>query len=157
MEIAVGYVFAWALGKAKRVGRRADADVDTALDNAMDHLDTLVRRKLHGDPALHELTEQAQAEREAPRERTRERVRLALEDAAEQDPAFAGELDHAVKQVQAHARATGAVSAGDSGQAVGGSVIVRADHGAVAGWTIGNVTMGNGNAENPPPPGPSQG
>ncbi|MEV8395062.1 MULTISPECIES: hypothetical protein [unclassified Streptomyces] len=44
-----------------------------------------------------------------------------------------------------------AVSAGDNGQAIGGNVDIRADHG-VAAWHIENVTMGN-----PPQPGPHHG
>lgn len=46
----------------------------------------------------------------------------------------------------------GGVSAGDGGQAVGGSVDIRADHSSAAAWNMGNVTLGN-----PPQPGPHQG
>src|SRR5438552_1676456 len=115
VEIAVGYVFAWALGKAKRVGRRADEEVDRALDEAMDRLDDLVSRKLDKDTALHKLTAEAEAGLEKPSELTRQRVQLALEDAAQQDPGFAEELDRAVKQLRALSRTTGGVSAGDGG------------------------------------------
>ncbi|MFE4256127.1 hypothetical protein ACFRU3_43220 [Streptomyces sp. NPDC056910] len=46
----------------------------------------------------------------------------------------------------------GEVSAGHSGQAVGGNVDIRADHNSAAAWNMGDVTLGN-----PPPPGPLQG
>lgn len=46
IEIVVGYVFAHLVGKAKRVSRRADTEVDRALDAGMDRLHDLVSRKL---------------------------------------------------------------------------------------------------------------
>ncbi|MFI6951453.1 hypothetical protein [Streptomyces sp. NPDC050422] len=157
IEIAAGYVFAWALGKAKRVGRRADAEVDQALDVALDRLDGLVRGKLGADPALDRLTEEARSGLEEPSARTRQRVVLALEDVADAEPGFAEELEHAIRHVQALYRTAGGVSAGGEGTAVGGNVDIRADHGSVAAWSIRDVTLGTGSDETPPPPGPPQG
>jgi hypothetical protein len=147
IEIAVGYVFAWAVRKAKRAAGRADAEVDRTVDASMDRLHDLVSRKLGQDPAVQRLAEEAAAGREEPSGRTRRRVELALEDAAEEDPAFAGELDRLVRQVQA-----GTVTAGDSAQVIGGNVTIRADNGSAAAWSMGDVTLGN-----PPPPGPPWG
>ncbi|MGW1160995.1 hypothetical protein ACWD48_22795 [Streptomyces sp. NPDC002519] len=48
--------------------------------------------------------------------------------------------------------APGTVSAGDRGQAIGGDVDIRADHGSVAALRVGDVTLGT-----PPTPGPTQG
>ncbi|MFD4764225.1 hypothetical protein ACFWOJ_37040 [Streptomyces sp. NPDC058439] len=155
IEIAVGYVFAWLVRKAKRVTGRADEEVDRTLDAAMDQLHDLVSTKLGGDPALHRLAEEAQAGQGEANDRTRQRVQLALEDAAEQDSGFREALDQAVEQIQSlnrASRAFGGVSAGDDGIAVGGNMNVRADHGSIAaGKIVGRVTLGN-----PPQPGPHQ-
>nr|WP_233273728.1 hypothetical protein [Streptomyces broussonetiae] len=152
IEIAVGYVFAWAVRKAKRVAGRADEEVDRTLDASMDRLHDLVSRKLGEDPALQKLAEEAAAGQDRPTDRTQQRVHLALEDATENDPAFAEALDRAVKDVQALSRAVGGISAGDGGQAVGGNVGIRADHGSAAAWSMRDVTLGN-----PREPGPRQG
>ncbi len=152
IEIAVGYVFAWAVRKARRVAGRADQEIDRTLDATMDQLHEVVSRKLGEDPALQRLTAEAEAGQAQPSDRTRQRVRLALEDAVEQDPGFGEALDRAVTEVRALSRASGGVSAGDGGQAVGGNVDIRADHGSAAAWTMGNVNLGN-----PPQPEPPQG
>jgi len=152
VEIAVGYVFAWLVRKVKRVADRADEEVDYTLDAAMGHLHDLVRRKLGEDPALRKLTEEAEAGQEEPSDRTRQRVQLALEDAAERDSGFAEALERAVGRLQTLSRTASGVSAGDSGQAIGGNVEIRADRGSAAAWSMGDVTVGN-----PPLPGPIQG
>ncbi|MFK0256597.1 hypothetical protein [Streptomyces sp. NPDC090445] len=56
--------------------------------------------------------------------------------------------------LDAHTRAGGApeVTAPGGGQAVGGNVDVRADHGSAAALRMGDVTVGT-----PPAPGPQQG
>lgn len=153
VEIAVGYVFAWAVRKARRVAGRADTEVDRTLDAGMDRLHDLVGRKLGEDPALRKLAEEAEAGLAEPSERTRRRVQDSLEEAVEQDPGFAQALEHAVEELRAASRAAagGGVSAGDEGVAVGGNVDIRADHGSAAAWTMGDVTLGN-----PPQPGPRQ-
>ncbi|WP_432168163.1 hypothetical protein [Streptomyces sp. bgisy031] len=46
----------------------------------------------------------------------------------------------------------GGGSAGQSVQAVGGNVAIRADHGSASAWNMGSVTLGN-----PPQPGSPQG
>lgn len=153
MEIAVGYVFAWLVRKARRVAGRADEEIDRTLDEAMDRLHGLVSEKLGEDPALHRLADEAEAGQEQPGDRTRQRVQLALEDAAEQDPGFREALDRAVEQVQFLDRAApvGGVSAGDGGVATGGNTHIQADHGSAAAVNMGNVTLGN-----PSQPGPRQ-
>ncbi|MGD6742993.1 hypothetical protein ACOKM3_14245 [Streptomyces sp. BH106] len=70
------------------------------------------------------------------------------------------ERDQAAEQLNAlleQCIPQGGVSAGQGGQAVGGNVDIRADHGAVAAWSIRDVTLGTGSDENPPPPGAPQG
>jgi hypothetical protein len=154
IELAVGYVAAWAWRKARRVAGRADAEVDQVLDAGMDRLHQLVSSKLAGDRALAQLEAEAGAnlDAESASPRTRERVRLALEDAAEADGDFAAQLAALVEQLQ-EAKASQGVVAGDHGLAAGGDVDVHAEGGSVAGGVIhGNVNLGN-----PPPPGPRPG
>ncbi|MFI1096028.1 hypothetical protein [Streptomyces sp. NPDC020917] len=146
IEVAIGYMFAWLVRKARRVGGRADAEVDRTLDTAMDHLHDLVSARLGEDPALRRLADEAAAGGDSPSVRTRLQVQLALEDAAEQDAGFRQALDHAVAQVRAaEGRAHG-------GTYVGGDVHIEARDGSAAAWAMGDVTVGN-----PPKPEPPQG
>ncbi|MGW3141465.1 hypothetical protein [Streptomyces sp. NPDC001139] len=89
VEIAVGYAFAWLVGKARRVAGRADMEVDRGLDAGMDRLHELISVKLGDDPALQRAQAEAGAGLEEPSQRTRQRLELALEDAAEHDAGFA--------------------------------------------------------------------
>ncbi|MFP3991742.1 hypothetical protein U9R90_34305 [Streptomyces sp. E11-3] len=153
VEIAVGYVFAWLVGKARRVSGRADAEVDRGLDAGMDRLHDLVSRKLGDDPALQRAAEEAQSGQEELSARTHQRLELALEDAAEHDTGFAEALDEAVKKLQAASAQTGGgVSATSDGQAVGGNVEIQAEGGSVAALRTGDVSI-----TNPPKPGPYKG
>ncbi|WSJ72330.1 hypothetical protein OG294_39685 (plasmid) [Kitasatospora sp. NBC_01302] len=96
-------------------------------------------------------TESSQAERVRLRQEASWQTRFEslLEDlAGVERERVAGEL-RALVQEQA---ASGGVTAGDHGVAVGGSVDVRADHGSVAALRVGDVTLGN-----PSQPGPPQG
>lgn len=156
IEVAVGYVFAWLVRKAKRVTGRADAEVDRGLDAGMDRLHELVTAKLGQDPALERAREEAEAGQEEPSERTRRRLTDSLEDAAERDPAFAQLLEQLVKELQAtKAAAGGGVSASGDGQAIGGSVEIHAEGGSAAALRMGDVTVGA--APDPRRPGPAQG
>ncbi|MFJ9839281.1 hypothetical protein ACIRYZ_02270 [Kitasatospora sp. NPDC101155] len=152
IEIAVGYVFAWVLRKTHRLAGRADAEVDRGLDAGMDRLHDLVSRKLGQDPALQRAREEAESGHEELHPRTRQRLELALEDATEHDADFAAALQREVDALQALSGSAGGVSAGNGGQAVGGNVEIRADHGSAAAFTMGDVSLGN-----PPQPGPHQG
>jgi len=107
IEVAVGVLFAWAVRKARRVGAQADAEVDRALDAGMERIHDLVGRALGEDPALGRLEEEADAGAVELSARTRQRVALAVEDAAERDPAFAAVLDQAVRDLQATAARMG--------------------------------------------------
>lgn len=107
VEVAVGFLFAWAVRKARRVGGQADAEVDRALDAGMDRLHDLVGRTLGADPALARLEEEAAAGQVEPSPRTRRRAVLAVEDAGERDPAFAAALERAVQELRAAAARAG--------------------------------------------------
>ncbi|MFF5538612.1 hypothetical protein ACFY71_40225 [Streptomyces cinerochromogenes] len=157
VEIAVGYVFAWLVAKGRRVAGRADAEIDRGLDAGMDRLHDLVSRKLGQDPALERAREEAEAGQTEPSERTRRRLADSLADAAERDGAFAEALEKLVEELQAGAGtgSTAGVSASSGGQAVGGSVGIRAEGGSAASLRMGNVTLGS--APNPQQPGSNQG
>ncbi|MFG1629037.1 hypothetical protein [Kribbella sp. NPDC049227] len=149
--IVVGYLVGWGLRKARRVGARADAVVDEALDAALDKLQDAVDRKLHGDPALEKLDLDISGQGQVS-ERTRQRLELALEDAAEEDPGFAGELAKLVENVRAAEASRGQAAASGAGAAaVAGGVSIRADDHSAAGWNIGNVTFGADSARDSTP------
>lgn len=99
VEIVVGYVFAWAVRKARRVAERADAEADRALDAGMDRVHALVSRKLDQDPVLERVREEAEAGQGEPSGRTRQRLVLALEDAIERDKEFAEALEKALEHL----------------------------------------------------------
>ncbi|SEO98873.1 hypothetical protein SAMN05216267_10657 [Actinacidiphila rubida] len=107
VELVVGYVVGWAVRKARRVAGRADAEVDEALDAGMDRLHEVVAARLGGDPALERAEAEAGVDGPGLTDRTRLRLRLALEEAAEQDPAFQRELAEAVARIQAASQAAG--------------------------------------------------
>lgn len=150
-EIVVGYLFGWALRKARRAGARADEHVDTAVDEAVDRLGEklhhVVEGRLGKDPALERLYEETRQGLEAPTPRTAQRVALALDDAAEQDADFAASIDALVRQLRdAAAAAPGigiSVTHAPEGMAVGGNVDIHAEGGSLAAGVIrGNVWMG---------------
>jgi hypothetical protein len=149
VELAVGYMFAWAVRKARRLAGQADAEVDQVLDAGMERLHSLVVERVGGDASLARVEEEATAGAELT-PRTRQRLELALEDAVEQDAVFAQALARAVEEVRMAAGA-GGVAAGDGGLAVGGNLDVRADHGSAAAGQMGDVHLGN-----PQKPGPHQ-
>ena len=147
-EIAVGYMFAWLVRKARRAGERADGQVDAALDAGVDRLGQklhdLVAGRLHGDTALERLTSEAQQELEAPSARLVQRVALALEDAADDDPEFGATVQDLVRRLQEAERTGSSVSAAGGGLAVGGNMDVHAEGGSfAAGVVSGNVSFGN--------------
>ncbi|SEG96022.1 hypothetical protein SAMN05444920_109247 [Nonomuraea solani] len=163
LELLAGYAVGYLVQKFGRVFRRADEEVDLAIDAGMDRLHEVVTERLGNEPALTRLEEETEDGRESPR--TRQRVRLALEEAAESDPEFAAELERLVGELR---RPEGA-QAGDHGLAAGGTVRIEASHGGVAAGVIhGSVSTGNpmstepsrstedpGATGNPPRPGPS--
>jgi hypothetical protein len=118
IEIAVGYLFAWAVRKARRVGERADGEVDRVLDARMDRLHELVSQRLGEVTVLDTLAEEAESGQAQLSERTSTRVRLALEQAAEQDPEFAEALRGLVQEL--HELTTGSATGGAANNAISG-------------------------------------
>lgn len=135
LEVAVGFLVAWF---ARKAGRRVDAIATEVVYAQLDRLHEVVTRKLGGDSALQQLQLEA-AETGEVGTRTQTRVRLALEEAAEQDPAFAADLEDAVTKLRT----------GDHGIAIGRDV--RADSGIAITMTGGTVNLG----QPPDPPGPA--
>ncbi|MFF4402645.1 hypothetical protein [Streptomyces sp. NPDC001480] len=146
MEIAVGYAFAWLVGKARRVTGRADAEVDRGLDAGMDRLHELISVKLGDDPTLQRAREEAASGLEEPSARTRQRLELALEDAAAQDAAFAAALARVVAELQAAGPVDIAADTGSSWAMGGGTAstgVVRpggAGSGSAAAQHTGDAT-----------------
>ncbi|SFF90671.1 hypothetical protein SAMN05216251_1362 [Actinacidiphila alni] len=149
MEIAVGYVCAYLVRKARRAGQQADTEVDRVVDAGMERVHDLVSGAIGEDRALQLAEEQAQTGDVS--ERTRRRLTDAVDEAAEQDTAFADALRKAVEQVQEAAKASGAMVASGDGIAIGGSTTITAEGGSAAAVRMGDVTLGN-----PPVPGPPQ-
>ncbi|MFI9255221.1 hypothetical protein [Streptomyces sp. NPDC053069] len=146
IELVVGYLAAWAVRKGRRVAGRADEEVDQVLDAGMNRLHEVVAGKLGGDPALERMALEGQSGETS--ERARQRVRLALEDAADDDPDFAQVLQNVVDRLEELKQQGGAAARGGA-SAVGGSVSIRADRSSAAAWTMGDVAFGT-------PPGPQQ-
>jgi hypothetical protein len=120
LEVAVGFLIAWFARKAGRAWQKIDGVADEVLDAQLDRLCKPIIAKLGGDAALKQLEAEASQTGDA-LARTQERVRLALEDAAEQDPAFAAELKAAL---------------------AGTTIATTRDVHAPGGIAIGNMTGG---------------
>jgi hypothetical protein len=140
LEVVVGFLVAWVVRKANRVGQRADEIADEALDAGLDRVHALVSAKLGTDPALERLELEAGDTGEVGT-RTQARVRMALEEAVEEDATFAAELDQAVRAVPSQAQA------GAQGVAITGGV--NATRGGIA---IGGVTGGSVSFQDPTGP-----
>lgn len=141
-EVVVGFLIAWAVRKAGRIGRRVDVEVDRAMDAGLDRLHDLVAAKLGKDPALEMLRTEASESGEVGA-RTQARLGLALEEAAERDQAFAAALESELARLR-----PGAGQAGGHGVTISGGV-----HAADSGVAIGGVTGGSvsfGERRDPP-------
>ncbi|OKI07083.1 hypothetical protein AMK13_16015 [Streptomyces sp. CB02056] len=126
--MAVGYLFAWAVRKARRVAGRMDAEVDQALDAGMDRLHEVVVSRLDDEPALDWMTEEADAGLTEPTPHTRRQLERSLGTAAAQDAAFAATLRQAVEAL--HAADPGHGGPALSGNTFNGpTAIVMGDHG----------------------------
>ena len=90
LEIVVGYLIAWAVRKARRVGGRLDDDVDLVMDAELNQIHDLVAEKLGLDPRSRNWRYPPPAARKsASRAPT---SAGAFADAVEADDQFAGAL-----------------------------------------------------------------
>jgi hypothetical protein len=144
IEVVAGMAVAYLVRKLRRVGDRADAEVDRALDAGMDSLHKAISRRLGHDQALLRLETEA-AESAEPTELTVRRSTDAIAQAALDDPDFAGELEALVARLDELAAAAGQPPAT-------GSVHNTITHSTVHGPTFqgrdftGPITTGSPNA-----------
>jgi hypothetical protein len=153
-EIVVGYLIAWVLRKARRVGGRLDGEVDQALDAGLDRLHKVVTGKLAGHPAVAELEQEA-AETGEVTELTRQQVELAVRAAEGKDRTFAEALAKAVRQLNAQPAAGAVLAMGQDAVALGSNATIHAEGGSAAAVKMGDVTLGQPPVD-PPRPGRSR-
>ncbi|WP_405584383.1 hypothetical protein [Streptomyces sp. NBC_01190] len=134
-EIAVGYLCAYLVRKARRAGGAVDGEVDRVVDAGMERVHDLVTRALGDDPALVLAARQAGGVDGANggdgevSERTRARLTGAVEEAVESDAELARALAEAVAALEAALKA--ALEAGVRA-APGGVVSGNTFHGPTA-------------------------
>jgi hypothetical protein len=146
IEVAVGFLIAWAARRAKHFGDGLGKETDQALDKALNALHQLVSSKLGEDAALTKLNDEA-AEAGDASPRTRKRLELALEEALD-EPAFAESFELKVVEVQRvyqqtmgpkSPQAVGSVHHAETGVVVG---TVHADqHSVAVGTVFGPMTL----------------
>ena len=144
VELVVGYLIAWTVSKARRVGQLLDGEIDQVLDAGLDRLHEVVTSKLGTDPALADLHEEAVSGESEVSDLTRQRVGLAIQAAVLKDPVFSDAVARALEELAAADPAgQGGVSAsGDRSAVVGGNADVRAENASAAAVTMGDVTLG---------------
>jgi len=151
IELVVGYLVAWGVRKARRVGQAADAEVDQVIDASLDKLHNFVSEALSGESSLGALEKESSAGQVSAR--TRQRVELALAEAAESAD-IQKKLTELVEQVRQAESSAGVqlLSASDRGIVAGGDVDIHADRGSLAVGTAGDITFGASSGGSPPDP-----
>jgi len=152
-EVVAGYVIAWAVRKARRVGGRLDADADAVIDASLDRLHEVVAARLAGHPVLAELAEEAAAGGEVS-ELTRQQVELVLAAETDRDEAFGLAVTELLARLRQAEQAVGRTAIAGAGSAVfTGDAIAKAEGGGIAiGQVAGNVNVGRDLG----PPGPGR-
>ncbi|MGW5715332.1 hypothetical protein ACWEVP_04135 [Amycolatopsis sp. NPDC003865] len=125
LEVAVGFLIAWAVGKARRVGKQLDGVADQVMDASAVRLRDILVRKLGTDSAVQRLQLEA-AESPEISERTLQRVTLALEEAVVQDGEFAAELESALAEVSDSDGTPQTMAVSGSAVAHGGGIAIGA-------------------------------
>lgn len=144
IELAVGYLAAWAWQKARRAAGEMDEVVDRTIDASVERLYDTVASKLGDDPALKKLELEAGSDltTQSVQPRTAQRVQLAIEDAAEHDSTFESEITALLDRIAAEG-GTRIAADGSGNTTAGRDVRVDAVDGSVAAGTItGDVNMG---------------
>lgn len=93
MDVVIGLLIAWSLGKARRVGMRVDGLTDQALDLAVDRVWNVVSAKLGTDQTLGRLIAEGRTGVVSPE--TRADAERTLAAAAAADPMFGAALREA--------------------------------------------------------------
>jgi hypothetical protein len=151
--VAAGYVIAWAIRKARRVGNRLDTEADQVIDGSLDRLHEVVANRLGGHPVLAELVEEANEAGEVS-DLTRQQMELALQAAARKDEAFGQAVMGLVAQLQEAEQARGPVASGPNSTIFTGDAHAKARDGGIAFGQVGNVYMDR-EPRDPPAPGRS--
>ncbi len=126
LEVVVGFLIAWAVGKVRRAGQQLDGVADQVVDASAERLRDVVLRKLGTDSAVERLQVEA-SQPDGVSDRTQQWVTLALEEAVEQDTDFAAEL----KSALAEAEKNGVVAM--SGGTVVSGPVTASGHGIAIG------------------------
>lgn len=100
MDLIIGLLIAWSLGKAHRVGMRINGLTDQALDLAVDRVWNVVSAKLGANTAITRLLSEAARTGDVSLE-TRAEAERVLDDAAAADPMFAEALREAASPAPA--------------------------------------------------------
>jgi hypothetical protein len=141
--VVAGYVIAWAVRKARRVGGRLDTEADGVIDARLDRLHEVVATRLAGHPVLAELVEEAEEAGNGAEvsDLTRQQLELALAAAARKDDTFGQTVTELVARLQEAERAAGSpVIAGPGSAVFTGSVGAKAESGGIAvGQVAGDV------------------
>ena len=149
--VVAGYVIAWAIRKARRVGGRLDTEADGVIDASLDRLHEVVAAKLSGHPALAELVAEAEAAGDGGEvsDLTRQEVVLAITRAAQKDEAFGQAVTELVAHLREAEQATGPqVIAGPGSSVFTGNAEARAEGGSIAfGQVAGGVNIGQGTVD----------
>ena len=147
--LAAGYVVAWALRKARRIGKRLDADADEVIDASLDRLHDVVEARLAGHPVLAELVEEAKSAHEVS-DLTCRRVELEIAAAADKDELFGVEVTALVDRLRKAEQASGrTVVAGAGSVVLAGDAHAEARDGGIA---IGQVARDVHVHRDPPDP-----
>ena len=152
--VVVGFVIAWAVGRARRVGARLGDEADLVIDASLDQLHEVVAAKLAGHPTLAELVEEAEAADDPGdvSEITRQQVELALVAAARKDDSFGQAVTALVARLRSAGQAAGSqVTTGPGSTVFTGNVEAKAVGGGIS---FAQVSGGVHIAQEPP--GPSQ-
>jgi hypothetical protein len=152
--VAAGYVVAWVLRKARRVGGRLDAEADGVIDASLDRLHEVVAAKLGGHPVLAELVKEAEEAGQVS-DPTRQQVELVLAAAARKDELFGQVVTELVGRLRVIEQASGGVVASGEGSAVftGDARAEARDGGLAFGQVAGGVQV---HQEPPGPLGPGR-
>lgn len=150
--VVAGYMIAWAVQKARRIGGRLDAETDEAVDAGLDRLHEVVVAKLGRHPVLDELDEEAgeaAAGSGQVSELTRQQVELALTAAARKDEAFGQAVTELVSRLREAEQVSGGPVIAGAGSAVfTGDSHVHAEQGGIGfGQVVGDVNLDRGRAD----------
>ncbi|MFG2595786.1 hypothetical protein [Streptomyces sp. NPDC048462] len=142
MDVAVGMLIMWAVGKARRAGGQLNGLTDHTMELLVQRLWELVDAKLGGDPAIQQLVSESRENGDATAP-ARTRAENVLRDAADQDPRFAAQLE-AILSNAGGGNTSPPADSEPTGIRAGGAVVTGANFGRInANTSIKNVVARN--------------